>query len=63
MLAGEPLPRACRSPEAWLAEHWGSELAHPGALCARAQQRADPAALFSQAGVALATACLLASSR
>jgi predicted PurR-regulated permease PerM len=31
---------------AWLAEHWRSELAHPGALWAWAQQRADPAALL-----------------
>jgi len=31
---------------AWLAEHWGSELARPGALWAWAQQRADTAALL-----------------
>lgn len=31
---------------AWLAEHWRNELAHPGALWAWVQQRADAAALL-----------------
>jgi len=30
----------------WLAEHWRSELAHPGAIWEWVQQRADPAALL-----------------